>query len=85
MDRQFCGVEQQIELLVEHIPKKLQDVGILTQAEGLTALASALKGFRLIENEYGMVQPSEDLIGFNSQGQTKVWLSKYPQSNHRDI
>jgi hypothetical protein len=71
-------------LLVEHIPLRLADVDELTQSEGLTILVSALRGFRSIESEYGTVWPRDDLIGFNIQGRTKVWLSKHFQENTRD-
>lgn len=84
-DTALCDTNNRIRLIVEHIPYRLSDIATFTQEEGLTVFEAALRGFRLIEREFGPVDPKEELIGFNSQGKTKIWLNKHIYLNNIDL
>ena len=57
-DKKVCGLKQEVELLVEHVPYKLKDIDWLSQAEALTALVSVLRGFQLMEQHLEIIEPA---------------------------
>lgn len=48
----------------------------MDREEALTVLCAAFRAFHMIEIKFGPLVPSEELIGFNYSGKTKVWLNK---------
>lgn len=77
----LCFNQQYVRVLIEYIPVRLGNVGGLELQEALTVLSAVFKGFNAISNNFGLIEPQEELIGFNQWGRTKVWLSKQHNNN----
>lgn len=85
--RDFCTDSQYARIVVEFIPLRLGAVREMDREEALTVLCAAFRAFHMIEIKFGPLVPSEELIGFNYSGKTKVWLNKdhwinQPQHNY---
>ncbi len=59
----------------ERIPARLADLGRLTLEQGLMVLREALGGYQQIFKMHGPVKITEKMIGFNQNGQVRVWVN----------
>lgn len=74
--RDFCTESEFARIVVEFIPLRLGAVREMDREEALTVLCAACRAFHMIEIKFGPVVPNEELIGFNNNGKTKIWLNK---------
>lgn len=80
----LCTIYNSARLLIEHIPLRLTTLRNFDREEALTIFAAGLRAFHLLEIRFGPVVPHEELIGFNEQGKTKVWLNRSSWLNQPD-
>ena len=66
----------------EYIPHRLSDTVNLTHGQGLYVMSEALYGFEELNYRFGGFPISDDHIGFNDQGEVRVWHSPNFGSNH---
>ena len=72
----FCTDSEFARIVVEFIPLRLGAVREMDREEALTVLCAACRAFHMIEIKFGPVVLNEELIGFNNNGKTKIWLNK---------
>lgn len=82
--KDFCSNYKNIEVFTEYIPHRLADVRTLTHDQGLYVLSEALLGFHELYRRLGAFAIDETLIGFNKDGQVRVWHSPNFAKNHFD-
>lgn len=78
----FCTDREDVRILMEFVPVRLTAVREMDREEALTVLCAAFRAFHMIEIKFGPVVPKQELIGFNSNGKTKIWLNKHHWINH---
>lgn len=54
----------------------------LTYPETLYVLDRALEGYEVAYQKCGPMRVNDRMIGFNNQGQTKVWVNEDFANNH---
>lgn len=81
----FCSNYKNTEVFTEYIPYRLADVKTLTHEQGLYVLSECLVGFYELFSRLGAFAIDETLIGFNKDGQVRVWHSPNFAKNHFDI
>jgi hypothetical protein len=62
-------------VFTEYIPFRLSDVKMLSHGQGIYVLSEALAGFAELYGRVGPFQINENLIGFNQEGEVKVWYN----------
>jgi hypothetical protein len=82
--KDFCSNYKNIEVFTEYIPYRLADVRTLSHDQGLYVLSEALIGFYELYKRLGAFAIDETLIGFNKDGQVRVWHSPNFAKNHFD-
>ena len=78
----MCKAEPSIEVFTEYIPYRLSDTRNLNNGQALYVLSEALAGFHELYYRFGPFTITDDHIGFNDQGDAKVWLSPNFATNH---
>jgi hypothetical protein len=69
----FCKNSSTISVFTEYIPHRLSDIVRLDHGQGVYVISEALAGFQELFNRVGPFQVFDDLIGFNKEGEVKVW------------
>jgi hypothetical protein len=82
--KDFCSNYKNIEVFTEYMPYRLADVRTLSHDQGLYVLSESLRGFYELYRRLGAFAIDETLIGFNKDGQVKVWHSPNFAKNHFD-
>lgn len=78
----MCGADRNIEVFSEYIPHRLSDTRNLNHGQALYVLSESLAGFHELHHRFGPFQITDDHIGFNEQGDTRVWHSPNFATNH---
>ena len=82
----FCGSQMFVRVMTEKIVKKLCEIRNLNNSEQLTVLYNALTGYSAVHKKMGAVKISSDMIGFNEEGKTKVWVNQnFGMNNKKDV
>jgi len=68
--------------VTERIPHRLAGAPQLTYPESLYVLDRALEGFETAYEKAGPMRVNDRMIGFNNQGQAKVWVNENFEQNH---
>lgn len=73
---------EHLAVITERIPHRLSQAPQLTYAESLYVLDRALEGYETAYHKVGPFRVNDNMIGFNSQGQAKVWVNEDFAQNH---
>lgn len=82
--KDLCSNYKNIEVFTEYIPYRLAETRSLTHEQGMYVLSESLIGFYELYNRLGAFAVDETLIGFNKNGQVRVWHSPNFAKNHFD-
>jgi hypothetical protein len=73
----LCSGSNTVYLLLEFIVVRLGDLNrLLSFEDRLTVLAGIFRGLQTLNFVYGPLLLSEDMVGFNEHGQTKMWVNE---------
>lgn len=72
----MCGNQQNVKVLTERIPHRLDTVRNFSEPEALYVLSEALAGFQDLHAKAGVFDITEKMVGFNRDGQVRVWLNE---------
>ena len=78
----LCGKQKNVEVLTERIPTLLADSRQLSFDETNIVLYNALKGYSRLSDKFGPIEVTDQMIGFNAEGNTKVWINENFGRNH---
>ena len=78
----LCTNDKNITVYSEYIPYRLSETRNLNHGQGLYVLNESLIGFHELYHRFGPFPVTEDHIGFNQDGETKVWLNQNFATNH---
>jgi hypothetical protein len=78
----FCSNYKNILVFTEYIPYRLIDTRNLSHEQGLYVLSESLLGFHELFSHLGAFPVDHTLIGFNKDGQVRVWLTANFARNH---
>lgn len=81
---EFCSNNKNIEVYTEYIPFRLAETRSLSHEQGLYVLSESLIGFFELYKKLGAFPVDDSLIGFNKDGETRVWHSPNFAKNHFD-
>ena len=73
---------QHIAVITERIPHRLANAPQLTYPETLYVLDRALEGYETAYQKVGPFRVNDQMIGFNNQGEAKVWVNENFALNH---
>ena len=66
-----------LSIVVEHIPYRLSDLGVISFQEAMYILATILQGYLILVKHKVPFYLIDDInICFNSQGQCKFWINE---------
>lgn len=71
-----------MNVITEHIPHRLSQAPQLTYPESLYVLDRSLEGYENAYNRCGPSLVNDNMIGFNRQGEAKVWVNENFANNH---
>ena len=71
-----------MNVITEHIPHRLSHAPQLTYPESLYVLDRSLEGYENAYNKCGPFLVNDNMIGFNKQGEAKVWVNENFANNH---
>lgn len=69
-------------VITERIPHRLAGAPQLTYPESLYVLDRALEGYETAYHKVGPFRVNDQMIGFNNQGEAKVWVNEDFAQNH---
>ena len=72
----LCGKQNNVDILTERIPILLGESRQLSFEESNIVLYNAIKGYSRLSDKFGPLEVTDKMIGFNTQGQTKVWINE---------
>lgn len=78
----LCGKQKHVEVLTERIPTLLADSRQLSFEESNIVLFNALRGYSKLNDKFGPIDVTDQMIGFNHDGNTKVWINENFGRNH---
>lgn len=71
-----------LAVITERIPHRLVDAPQLSYPESLYVLDRALEGYEAAYEKAGPMRVNDRMIGFNNQGECKVWVNEDFANNH---
>ena len=71
-----------MSVFIEYIPFRLVDTRNLTHEQGLYVLSESLLGFHELYSNLGAFEINDTLVGFNKDGQVRVWHNPNFAKNH---
>ena len=83
--RGMCAAIYLAEVYAERIPFRLSQLQNLSVNQSLLILEYALRGYQMIFKQTGFFELSADMIGINSSGKPKVWMSPDFSKNFPDL
>ena len=78
----LCGKQKNVEVLTERIPTVLADSRQLSFEEANVTLYNALKGYSKLNDKFGPIEVTDQMIGYNNDGNTRVWINENFGRNH---
>jgi hypothetical protein len=76
-DDSLCASSREVAVVIEPIPYRLSDLGVLSFSEGMYVLKCVLEGYRVLAaHSVDFYLLDETAICFNRQGVCKFWLNE---------